>query len=213
MDTSAKIYMTPQLAKRKDGLCPSLLTDGHVPNPKGSSGHAAMTKSYQTNTRFLNKKIRDLENDADELKFIIDSIQEFLEDIVDTRKHSTDIISLKFRPKGCMWVMEFNSSIGAPDYQIQVVCLAKGGANDTTTFVVDTNLVGKQAKSVASTSLPGFREAKACFEATSLVARKAVVRCEFPNFPEGNKGKAFREVYQLNARVSIGIACVSVLSQ
>jgi hypothetical protein len=28
------------------------------------------------------------------------------------------------------------------------------------------------------------------------------VRLEFPEFPEGCKGRAFREVYQLNARVS-----------
>ena len=35
-----------------------------------------------------------------------------------------------------------------------------------------------------------------------LDVRKALVRVEFPVFPEGCKDKTFREVYQLNARVS-----------
>ena len=201
---SGKIYMTPQLEKRKDGLCPSLLMEGHVAatNSKGGNGTAAITKSYQTNSRFLTQQIKELSNMSEELKFITDSIHTYLRDIVDEKKHSTDLISLKFQPKGCMWAMDFNSNIGAPDYQIQVVCLAKGGSGESTHFVVDTNLVGKSSKSVASTSLPGFREAKAAFETTSLVVRKAVVKCEFPDFPEGCKGRAFREVYQLNARVS-----------
>jgi hypothetical protein len=202
-DASGKIYMTPQLAKRKDGLCPSLLLDGHIPpaNTK-SNGLTAITKPYQTSSRFLNQQIRELDNDAEELKFITDSIQDFLSEFIDEKKKSTDLVSLKFKPKGCLWVMEFNANIGAPDYQIQVMCLAKSGGSNATTYVVDTNLVGKSAKSVGSQTLPGFKEAKACFESTALVVRKAVVKCEFPEFPEGSKGKAFREVYQLNARVS-----------
>jgi hypothetical protein len=35
-----------------------------------------------------------------------------------------------------------------------------------------------------------------------LQVRKAIVKLEFPEFPEGCKGKPFRDVYQLNARVS-----------
>ena len=200
---SAKIYMTPQLAKRRDGLAPFQLGDNHlsIVNSKHGTGHAAMTKSYQTNTRFLNSKVKDLDNDGEELKFITDSIHSFLRGIVDEKKKSTDLISLKFQPKGCCWTMELNPSVGAPNYMIQVVCLAKDGGNSTTTFVVDTCLVGKDSKSVASTSLPGFREAKATYEMTALTVRKAVVKCEFPTFPEGCRGRAFREIYQLNARV------------
>lgn len=202
-----KIYLTPQIekiGKRRDGLCPSLLLDNHMSavNSKGGTGTAAMVKSYETNTKYLNEDIRELENDGEELKFITDSIDHFLREVVDERKQSTDLISMRFQPKGCIWNLEMNSSIGAPDYMIQVQCLAKGDTNNNTTFVVDTKLVGKSSKSVASTSLPGFREAKAVFEMASLVVRKAVVKCEFPTFPEGCKGRAFREVYQLNARVS-----------
>ena len=201
--------MTPHLAKRRDGLCPSLLSDNHsnsVPNSNGSPG-AAITKSYQTSSQFLNQKIRELENESEELKFIVDSIHSFLREIVDEKKQTTDLITLRFQPKGCMWICDLNPNLNAPSYQIQVICLAKSGGNNKTVYVIDTNLITKDSKAVGSTSLPGFREAKNAFDFTSLQVRKAVVRCEFPEFPEGCKGKAFREIYQLNARVR----CVQIL--
>jgi len=40
------------------------------------------------------------------------------------------------------------------------------------------------------------------FELIALDVKKALVRVEFPMFPEGCREKTFREVYQLNARVS-----------
>ena len=40
------------------------------------------------------------------------------------------------------------------------------------------------------------------FDEISLDLRKSLVRVEFPLFPEGCQGKTFRQVYQLNARVS-----------
>lgn len=40
------------------------------------------------------------------------------------------------------------------------------------------------------------------FELIALDLKKALVRVEFPLFPEGCREKTFREVYQLNARVS-----------
>jgi S-methylmethionine-dependent homocysteine/selenocysteine methylase len=192
MTAEPEIYMTPQLAKRKDGLCPSLLNDEvlQVPTPKGGPSYAAISKSYQTNTKYLKESIRELENEAEELKFISDSVNSFLTEYVNG---SHDIANMEFEPKGCTWKVELSEEkLRAPDYRIQVVCMAKDFGNKRTTFVVDT---------ISSTSLPGFKEAKATFEALSLVVRKAVVRCEFPEFPEGCKGRVFREVYQLNARV------------
>lgn len=205
--SSGKVYLTPQIekqAKRREGLCPSLLMDNHVQasHSKHGNGHTALTKSYQTNSKFLTSTIRDVENDAEELKFIVDSVGKYLSEIVDEKKKKTDLVAMKFIPKGCYWVLEMNSDVGAPDYLLTVNVLAKGEGNGTTTFVVDTNLVGRSSKSVTSTSLPGFREAKGVLEHTALVVRKGVVRCEFPVFPEGLKGKTFREIYQLNARVS-----------
>jgi hypothetical protein len=201
MTAEPEIYMTPQLAKRKDGLCPSVLNGEvlEVPTAKGGRSYAAISKTYQTNTKYLKESIRELENEAEELKFISDSVDSFLKEYVDG---SDDIASMKFEPKGCTWKVELSEeNVQAPDYRIQVVCMAKDAGNKRTTFVVDASLVGKSDKSISSTSLPGFKEAKATFEALSLVVRKGVVRCEFPEFPEGCKGRAFREVYQLNARV------------
>jgi hypothetical protein len=200
MTAEPEIYMTPQLAKRKDGLCPSLLNDEvlQVPTPKGGPSYAAIAKSYQTNTKYLKESIRELENEAEELKYISDSVNKFLKQHVDG---SDDLASIKFEPKGCTWKVELSKKVRDPDYGIQVVCMATDAGDKRTTFVVDTALVGKNDKSISSTSLPGFKEAKATFEALSLVVRKAVVRCEFPEFPEGCKGRVFREVYQLNARV------------
>ncbi len=40
------------------------------------------------------------------------------------------------------------------------------------------------------------------FELIALDVKKALVRVEFPMFPEGCREKTFKEVYQLNARVS-----------
>lgn len=205
---SGKIYLTPQIekvGKRRDGLCPSLLLENHIESvtAKGGPTNAAAVKTYQTNTQFLNEDIRELSNDGEELKFITDSITHFLRECIDDKHQTTDLISMKFQPKGCMWNLELNPSIGAPDYMIQVQCLAKSGGNGTTDFAVDTKLMGKSSKSLTSTSLPGYREAKASFEMTALIVRKAVVKCEFPNFPEGCKGRTFREVYQLNARVCL----------
>jgi hypothetical protein len=200
MPASPEMYMTPQLAKRKDGLCPLLLNDGLIQKPNAREGpsHAAMAKSYQTNTKYLTESIRELENDAEELKFISDSIDNFLKNFT---ARSGEIDSVEFEPKGCTWKLEMNQKVHAPDYRIQVTCFAKEAGIKRTTFVIDTTLVGKNTKSLASTSLPGFKEARATFETIAIVVRKAVVKCEFPDFPEGCKGRIFREVYQLNARV------------
>jgi hypothetical protein len=45
------------------------------------------------------------------------------------------------------------------------------------------------------------------FELIALDVKKALVRVEFPMFPEGCRDKTFREVYQLNARVSCFSCC------
>jgi len=203
------LYLTPQIekqAKRRDGLCPSLLHHDHVESSKSKTGNefAAVTKSYQTNSKYLTSVIRDLESDAEELQFIINSVSKYLGKIVDEKKKKMDLVGLKFKPKGCTWILEINTDIGAPDYMITVVCYAKGEQKGVTTFVLDTNLVGKSSDSINSTTLPGFKEAKSVLEFTALTVRKGVVRCEFPVFPEGLKGKTFREIYQLNARLKSG---------
>lgn len=207
----ARIYMTPQIAKRRDGLAPSLLLDAFAANGTSNKSNgatngstSAASKAYQTSSQFLRADVRDLENEAEELKFIVDSIQTFLAELVDHKKHSTDLVSLHFQPKGCTWACSLNPNLDADDYEIEVVCSAKATPSGATTYVIDTHLVGGDVKTRSSTTLPGFREAKATLDATALQVRKAVVKCEFPEFPEGCKGRAFREVYQLNARLKSG---------
>jgi len=206
--SEAQIYMTPQIAKRRDGLCPSLLSDKHansVPS-RGNNGSpgAALTRSYQTGSKFLKEDVRTLEDENEELTFITNSISDFLDELV--HKKNADLVNLQFQARGCRWTLEFHPNLGvSSSYQLEVLCLAKktGGSNSHT-YVVDTNLVTTDPSAVGSTSLPGFREAKATFDSAALQVRKAVVRCEFPDFPEGCKGRAFREVYQLNARLKSG---------
>ncbi len=202
-----ELYLTPQIerqAKRREGLSPTLLHEDHIflTQSKAGNGLAAVTKSYQTDSRYLTSVIRDLESDAEELQFIVNSVNKYLGKIVDEKKKKMDLVGLKFKPKGCVWVLEMNSDIGAPDYIITIVLYAcRGDGEGITTFVVDTNLVGKTSEKLTSTNLPGFKEAKGVLEFTALTVRKGVVRCEFPVFPEGLKGKTFRDIYQLNARV------------
>lgn len=207
--STRELYLTPQIemqARRREGLCPTLLQEDHIflTQSKAGNGLAAVTKSYQTNSKYLTPGIRDLESDAEELQYIINCVNKYLGKIVDEKKKKMDLVGLKFKPKGCTWVLEINSDIGAPDYMITVVCYARGEGQGVTTFVLDTNLVGKSSNSLTSTSLPGFKEAKGVLEFTALTVRKGVVRCEFPVFPEGLKGKTFREIYQLNARLKSG---------
>ncbi len=201
-----ELYLTPQIemkASQRGGLCPTLLSEDHIflTRSKAGNGLAAVTKSYQTNSKYLTSIVRDMENEADELNFITNSVSKYLGKIVDEKKKKMDLVSLKFKPKGCTWYLEINSDIGAPEYMITVVCYARGEGEGVTTFVLDTNLVGKSREMATSTNLPGFKEAKGVLEFTALTVRKGVVRCEFPVFPEGLKGKTFREIYQLNARV------------
>lgn len=207
MSGSRQLYMTPQIerqAKRREGLAPTLLHEDHIflTRSKAGNGLAAVTKQYQTDSRYLTPVIRDLESDAEELQFVVNSVNKYLGKIVDEKKKKMDLVSLKFKPKGCVWVLEMNSDIGAPDYIITVVLYAcRGDGEGITTFVIDTNLVGKSSETLTATNMPGFKEAKGVLEFTALTVRKGVVRCEFPVFPEGLKGKTFREIYQLNARV------------
>mmetsp|Transcript_13697 Transcript_13697/g.26115 ORF Transcript_13697/g.26115 Transcript_13697/m.26115 type:complete len:758 (-) Transcript_13697:124-2397(-) len=90
------------------------------------------------------------------------------------------------------------------------VPIAKGEIYDG----VDGDVDAENGKSVFDRDIcvsPQFVEAgpweKANLEAfdhIGLDIRKALVRVEFPVFPEGRKDKTFREVYQLNARLKSG---------
>jgi hypothetical protein len=120
-------------------------------------------------------------------------VNKYLSEIVDEKKRKTDLVTMKFIPKGCYWVMEMNEDVGAPDYILTVCVLAKGEGNGTTTFVVDTNLVGRSSKTLTSTSLPGFREAKGVFENTLFGCAKRCRECDasFLSFRKVSKERRF----------------------
>lgn len=191
------LYMTPQLKKRRDGLAPSLLDLAKVIEPQDPK--TSLTRSYRTSSKFLNKSVLNSVNvdDSKELQTVIDSIREALEGMTDRDKGTKDIVSTDFEAPGCKWTLKFNPNLRANSFHLEVVCLGCS-ENNGNTYVVDTTLVPKKG-----TSDPGFKEAKASFDFVALQVRKAVVQCEFPEFPEGCKGQPFREVYQLNARVSV----------
>lgn len=161
-------------------------------------------------------------DEAAELQAIVVSVQECLEDNEGPDK---DYLGLDFTPQGCSWVLGLNPSIGsgaANSYYIEVNCAARSlpGANNTA-FEVTTSLVPKiKGVDPKSPQLKGFREAKAAFDFLVLQVRKTVVKIEFPEFPEGCKGRPFREVYQLNARVRLlslsfrgaGLDCIALRS-
>jgi hypothetical protein len=196
------VFMTPYLAKRKDGICPSLLLPSSL-DPK-QSNPGGLSKHYQTKSGLLLQvKCSDAKDRAAvEFQTIIDSVQEALEELTGATE---DIVSMEFNPKGCEWSMELNPSLNDADqnYFLSVICLANE-LEGTTNYVVDTRLIPKGEIDVNPLASPraGYREAKATFDFVGLQVRKAIVKLEFPEFPEGCKGKPFRDVYQLNARVS-----------
>ncbi|KAI2494611.1 serine/threonine protein kinase [Fragilaria crotonensis] len=178
---SPQVYMTPQLQKRRDGLAPSLLrlSAREPQDPK-----TALTKSYQTSSKYLTVSVVNSVDvdDSKELQKIVDSVATTLEELVDRTTGSKDLASLKFLATGCKWTLEFSPSLRADSHVLEVVS-EEGGS---------------------FTSTSGFKDAKAAFDLVALQVRKAVVACEFPEFPEGCKGIPFRDVYQLNARLKSG---------
>jgi hypothetical protein len=208
---SPAIYMTPQLEKRRDGLCPSLLIvkDGEVKSPKAPPGGAG--KTYRTNSMLL-LQVEDksgVSREVAELQTLIDSISSALKSLVNP--DDGELVALSFKPEGCMWKMEFDPSMKDVErnFRMEVVLYANT-VTGLTNYELDTVLVPKVVvdPNPLAPALKGFKDAKATFDVVSLAVRKAIVRLEFPEFPEGCKGRAFREIYQLNARVRIFLLCV-----
>jgi hypothetical protein len=137
------------------------------------------------------------------LQTIVDSITSTLEYMTDVQKGTKDFISLTFEPQGCLWTLEFNPNLKAKAYQLHVVCRACADIEGHNAYAVDSMVVAvNNYQEKYSPSDPVFKEAKEAFEFAALQIRKAIVKLEFPDFPEGCKGRPFRDVYQLNAKVS-----------
>ena len=197
-----QLYLTPQIAKRRDGLCPSLLDLSDPSRTIKPTG--GLNKPYRTNSRLL-QQIKERENvsrEAVEMQTIAEAVNSTLKKVVGPDE---DLVSLSFKAQGCTWKMEFSSRLNDADqnYRLEVTLLANemsGAVN----YVADVMLVPKVPvdPNPLTPPLKGFREAKEVFDVVALKVRKSIVRLEFPEFPEGCKGRPFRDVYQLNARVS-----------
>ena len=218
-EVTGEFYMTPQLEQRPDNLCPQLLEDSYtscMSDDNGGVWFSRTTAMYRTNSKFINRTVQKLKDDSLELEFITGSITEFLREL---GMRDPNISGMEFFAQGCTWTLDLNPNLGTPNYQIHVSCFARREKDvDTTTFIVATSLFDKEEKSLASSSLAGCKEAKETFDRTALAVRKAVVKCEFPKFPEGlrvvpstGNAKLFKEVYKLKELVRT-LAHVCILS-
>lgn len=202
------LYMTPHLKKRKDGLCPSLFHEQSSAKPvKDKPGY--VHKPYQTNSALLLqiKEKQGAPREILELQTIIEAINRSLKKMVAESAASNQKLmsKLRFKPEGCIWNLEFDPSLGAEKtYRMEIICQANGGPDGVTNYYVDSIMIPKVPVDPNPLAKPpeGFKAAKTAFDKVALIVRKTIVRLEFPEFPEGCKGKQFREVYQLNARVS-----------
>jgi hypothetical protein len=200
--STPSLYMTPHLAKRKDGLCPSLLFFQGIKKDKPGS----VSKQYQTNSSYLLQipEKEGVSREVLELQTIVESLNELMKLLA---KPGTEISSTSFKHEGCIWKLALDPDRGEASkaYKVEVTCLASSMGGGKTNYVIDTVMTPRFSVNPDpfSPDPPGFKEAKDIFDSLVLKVRKAVVRLEFPSFPEGCKGVPFREVYQLNARVRI----------
>ena len=194
------LYTTPQIEARDDGLCPTKLPD----NFSGSlSNSKDCVISFQTNSQLLNRKVREESDTSAELEFICESLSKCILENVDEVEKKSALISLDFKIEGCIWTMDLNPSLCTDGLQIQVTLLARNDEQKGTIWATETSLVYVNGENVvvAKEEAQKYPTSRAALEQTALVIRKAVLKCEFPEFPEGGKGRRFKQVYKLNAKV------------
>jgi hypothetical protein len=211
---STELHLDAQINARDDGLCPTKLADDYTVSATHVSD--AFVVACQTNSQLLNRHVRDKNNTSAELEFICQSISRHIIENVDEVERKSALISLDFEIEGCVWKMDLNPDLATPGLQVQVKLLARadkalGMIWVTQTYMVDTKSTTKYFQPLSRTQFKKMGVAKLVVEQTSLVIRKAVLRCEFPEFPEGCKGRSFKEVYKLNAKVSRRISCTNVI--
>jgi hypothetical protein len=202
--STPRLYMTPQIEKRRDGLFPSLLNVNEGKGKPTKAPIGGLSKPYRTNSILLLqvKERPNIGREASDLQTLAESINSALEGVVNP--DDGDFVSVSFRREGCVWKLELSPTLNGADknYRVEIVMYANS-IDGTTNYEVDTFLLPKViVENALSPSLKGYKEAKEVYDVLVLTVRKAIVRLEFPEFPEGCKGRPFREVYQLNARVS-----------
>jgi hypothetical protein len=199
--SSSKFYSNPQIKARDDGLCPTQLPDDYTGSINPSEEYII---HCQTNSKLLNPEIQAKDDASVEMEYICESISKFVMENVDEDEQNSALISLDFDIDGCVWKMGMNPSVAKPGVEVRVTLLARNDKTAGRLWVTETCLVDVKdggGEIMMKSQLKDLPLAKAALEQTALIIRKAVVRCEFPEFPEGGKGRAFKEVYKLNAKV------------
>lgn len=135
---------------------------------------------------------------------------------------------ITFESRGCTWEAtvyptvaidagnsrnSFKDPTVADPFRIRIVASAVPGKDPSSTpdkpnivgYFVDVMFLPPDRRSKGSVKdTEKLLIAKDIFEEVGLDVKKAVVKCEFPAFPEGCQGNTFREIYQLNARLKSG---------
>jgi len=113
--------------------------------------------------------------------------------------------SVYFEPKGCEWKViladESQNKNDINNYWIHGMVLDRG---DNITHKVSMSLIKPKKSVIAFDNGQKDSWALKYFENICHTVQKMLYRLEFPNFPEGNSGKTFRSVYQLNEKLSKG---------
>ena len=204
---SRKLYMTPHIAKRKDGICPSLL---HILNAskRQQEKPGQVSRQYQTKSSLLLqvKEREGFPREVLELQALIEAINRVTKTSI-AEQSDPYVTNLKFKAEGCIWKLSLHPSLATDIekyHRIEIVCSAnlEAGTKETN-YVLDALLISKLPAGDGNETLPGFTEAKQAYDKVAYAVRKAVVRLEMPDFPQGMKknSPAFKDCYQLNARV------------
>mmetsp|Transcript_4127 Transcript_4127/g.6212 ORF Transcript_4127/g.6212 Transcript_4127/m.6212 type:complete len:522 (+) Transcript_4127:207-1772(+) len=184
---------------------PSISLEGLVVSPwKGENGASGLNKHYRTGLEQLSirhgyaspKTLRLPENGiTDELKRILTSLSNTTDELLASKADLRKIKGVAFNPSTCTFTFPMDNP------SIVLTCKVFSVQDDSAPtgpgYVTLLSLVNREP----GESPDSF---KATFETMWLSIKKSVVRCEFPNFPEGCKGRAFRDIYQLNARLKSG---------
>jgi len=123
----------------------------------------------------------------------------------DSFKATSYSSSIHFEPTGCEWkVILTDKGLNKNDknnYWIHGMVL---DGEDDITHKVFLSLIEPTKSTIALKYGQSEKRALKYFESMRCIVHKMLCRLEFPDFPEGNSGKSFRSVYQLNEKLSNG---------
>lgn len=146
----------------------------------------------------------------EELERLVHSVSQALVDSKSSYGSKGDvrykIMDVEFDPDGCNWTATVIPNDIDETFTIKLGCSEVIEDSDPEENLSDSKEFKRHYEVTMSRSSVRFDpgKAKEIFQLISLDVRKSIVRLDLPEFPEGCKGKVFREIYQLNARLKSG---------